>query len=200
MYKSTSQLGYQILMAKTTVRSLVRREYVGQFSVGSYTKDITDDEKSKNNLQPHELTHYNIIDNIKGLHVGILTSAKGKNDPNGPYDKLSSTKLDATFIPEINKISTKAGIDDYGVTIPVKENQKKLLVDDYGNHVPAENKGGQYVGVFQHPRKVTGDMLHKFKKDTSEKTQQYMDTHETQLEKILSKTKMTQIHQIGNDD
>jgi hypothetical protein len=124
------------------------------FVVARINKDVMINDVYKNSSGiSHELAHDILIRNApKQLPVGfaLITSAHNNKDATGEqFVKISNKKFNGDFVPATTETS-KRPLDDFGYVIAPRSPTK--IVDNYGNHVPNPEKGGQYVAPLKNPR------------------------------------------------
>lgn len=134
--------------------------YVQDFLAGS----INTFENNKNpGPENSKETHMHILkDSPQGLKsVGIMTSWKD-GDASGKVNntKISNTKFDGLYevkkVKEINPwpptVQDSFGKQEYVEKSALKIKKDKVLTDDYGNTIPSDVHGGQYITKMDVPQ------------------------------------------------
>lgn len=148
---------------------LHNRTYPGEFKIYRWNNNLTPDEKRRLGLTQHEDTHYNIKETKTNRVIMLGTSAKQVKHPEVETYKISTEKINGSYISVLNPIT------------------KQPLMDDYGYLVPNLEKGGQYIAVLGTPRKISQDIAHKF--EEKPEFQSYLDKYESVLKEIQEKAK-----------
>ena len=176
------------ILPLSNYQPISHRNYPGEFKGRVWDKNLKHPinlhDRNNLGLTEHQATHINIEHTETETITMIFTSAKCSKDPNVHIEKLSSIKVNGSFIPMKD---SKTG---------------KLIYDIKGNLVPDENKGGQYVAVLITPRKLGKDIKHLAPVNAN--IQKYLDQHEIALKQILENARVKQslklIKYIGNKD
>ena len=144
------------------------------------------DFQKQYNLDEHHVTHALLVDKETGVAQALLTSANGTSlitkFKNLVIVKISEIKFNGTFVPKINPKT------------------KEPYNDSFGNFIPSEKSGGQFLAMLKQPLKIHPDVLRNMEYKAAFQAQ--IDKKEALLKEFISKFGVTNKlpRQIGGQD